>query len=250
MEPLTIVVSVDGGEQVVPGGRAGFVASLMHECGFQSAKTAFHRCIVEPISLPAHGLDHPGRAEDLAVGGGVLAAAIGMVDEPGRRLLPLYGHGEGGDGQFRPHVVTHRPSNNFAGEEIAHGGQIKPPFGGGHVGAVGQPNLMRPCCHKGLFEQIRRDRQVVMAVCGAPPKLASHACLYKSGFDPSVRVGFRHSSQGGHSRRGGVDAGKDASCARAGKAGAIARCLRRALFRAPYGILARIDPLAKLGPKR
>jgi hypothetical protein len=105
MEPLTIVVSVDGGEQVVPGGRAGFVASLMHECGFQSAKTAFHRCIVEPISLPAHGLDHPGRAEDLAVGGGVLAAAIGMVDEPGRRLLPLYGHGEGGDGQFRPHVV-------------------------------------------------------------------------------------------------------------------------------------------------
>jgi hypothetical protein len=34
--------------------------------------------------------------------------------------------------------------------------------------------------------------------------------------------------------------------ARAGKAGAIARCLRRAFFRTPYGILDRIDPLAKL----
>ena len=36
--------------------------------------------------------------------------------------------------------------------------------------------------------------------------------------------------------------------ARAGAAGAIARCLRRAFFRTPYGILANIDPLAKLGP--
>jgi hypothetical protein len=38
MEPLTIVVSFDIGEQVVPGGIAGFVASLVHEFSFQSAE--------------------------------------------------------------------------------------------------------------------------------------------------------------------------------------------------------------------
>jgi hypothetical protein len=87
---------------------------------------------VPTISLPAHGLDHPGGAENLAViGGGVLAAAIGMVDQAGRRLLPLDGHGQSRDGQFRPHVVTHRPADDFAGEEIEHNGQIEPlsPFG-------------------------------------------------------------------------------------------------------------------------
>jgi hypothetical protein len=59
------------------------------------------------------------------IGSGVLAAAIGMVSQAGRRLLPLDGHGQGCDSQFRPHVVTHRPADDFAGEEIEHHGQIE-----------------------------------------------------------------------------------------------------------------------------
>ncbi len=51
MEPLMIVVSFDVGEQVVPGGIPGCVASLVHEFNFQSADAAFHRCIV-PAILP------------------------------------------------------------------------------------------------------------------------------------------------------------------------------------------------------
>jgi hypothetical protein len=73
MKPLTIVVSFDVGEQVVPGGIPGFVAGLVHEFSFQSAKAAFHRGIVPAISLPAHRLNHPGGTEELAViGGGYL----------------------------------------------------------------------------------------------------------------------------------------------------------------------------------
>ena len=64
----------------------------------------------------------------------------------------------------------------FAGEEIEHDGQIEPTFGGWHAGDVGEPNLIRSCRHEGLFEQIRRDRQVVMAVRGAHPNLSSHSC--------------------------------------------------------------------------
>ena len=86
---LTIIVSFDVGEQVVPGGIPGWVASLVHEFDFQSAEATFHRCIVPAVAFPAHGLNHSGCAENLAMaGGGVLAAAIGMVDQAGRRLLP------------------------------------------------------------------------------------------------------------------------------------------------------------------
>ena len=45
MEPPTIVVSFDVGEQVVLCGIPGWEASLVHELGFQSAEAAFHRCI-------------------------------------------------------------------------------------------------------------------------------------------------------------------------------------------------------------
>ncbi|MGH6830391.1 MAG: hypothetical protein ACREDG_04485, partial [Methylocella sp.] len=72
-------------------------------------------------------------------------------------------------------------------------------------------------------------------------------------------VRFRHSSYGENYRRGGLDSVEDASInlqvrytglaynALAGEAGAIARCLQRAFFRTPYGILDRIDPLATPG---
>jgi len=41
MKPLTIVVSVDGGEQVVPGDIPGFGASPVHDFGFHSAEADF-----------------------------------------------------------------------------------------------------------------------------------------------------------------------------------------------------------------
>jgi hypothetical protein len=45
--------------------------------------------------------------------------------------------------------------------------------------------------------------------------------LYKSGLDPTVNVRLRHSFNGGHDRRGGLDVVKDASFARVGAAGAV-----------------------------
>jgi hypothetical protein len=51
MNPLTIVVSFDVGEQVVPGRIPGFVASLVHEFSFQSAEATFLWCVDAPISV-------------------------------------------------------------------------------------------------------------------------------------------------------------------------------------------------------
>ncbi len=43
MKTLTIIVSFDVGEQVVPGGIPGWLASQVHEFGFQSAEATFNR---------------------------------------------------------------------------------------------------------------------------------------------------------------------------------------------------------------
>ena len=63
---ISVSAGIFGSVQVVPGGLAGFVASRMHEFGFQSAKTAFHRCIVPQAGcrrrqrlFPA-GIQEPG----------------------------------------------------------------------------------------------------------------------------------------------------------------------------------------------
>ena len=145
MKPLTIVISFDVNEQIAPCGLPGPVASLMHEFGFDRAKAAFHRGIAlrrllhrasldgasnrlrPTISLPAHGLDHPGCIKDLTVISGRILA-IGMMDEATRRLLPLDGHGQGGNEEFHPHVITHRPANDLSGEKIEHDSQIEPAF--------------------------------------------------------------------------------------------------------------------------
>ena len=80
MDPLTIVVSFDVGEQVMPGSIPGWITSLVHEFGFDRAKAAFHRGVVPTISLAAHRLDHGGSIKDLAViGSGILAAADALL---------------------------------------------------------------------------------------------------------------------------------------------------------------------------
>jgi hypothetical protein len=72
--------------------------------------------------------------------------------------------------------------------------------------------------------------------------------VYKSGFDPTVNVRLRHSFNGGHYRRGGLDVVKDAQHRlrrreHSGKSG-IPDLLKNAR------VLDNIDPLAKLAAKR
>jgi hypothetical protein len=89
---------------------------------------------VPSISLSAHGLDHPGCAENLAViGGGVLAAAIGMVDQPHR--LPLEFIRE----LTSAVLIKHLPAPTGAYQRC-------PPFRGtGLVYRLNAPNPCAPC---------------------------------------------------------------------------------------------------------
>ena len=150
----------------------------MHEFGFDRAKAALHWSVIPAISFPAHGLDHLNCIEELAVaGGGILAAAIGMMDQAGRRLLPLDGHGQCRDRQIRPHVVTHRPADDLPCEKIEHDSQIEPSFLGWDIGDVSEPDLIRPLGDEFLGEPVGGNGPIMAAVCGACSEPARRYCL-------------------------------------------------------------------------
>ena len=127
MDPLTIVVAFDIGEQVATGGIPIGVFALVNEFGFQGAEETLHRRIVPAIRLAAHRLGDGGGPQDIAVvAGGVLAAAIGMMGETRPRAAALDRHGERRDGEFGAHVVAHCPADHLAGEQVEDHGQVEP----------------------------------------------------------------------------------------------------------------------------
>src|SRR5215831_1010052 len=89
VDPPPIVIAFDISEQVAPRALAVGVFAVVNQLGFQSAKEALHRRIVPAVSLAAHRLGDGNRLQDVAIlAGGVLAAAIGMMDQADSRALP------------------------------------------------------------------------------------------------------------------------------------------------------------------
>src|SRR5215213_5139201 len=102
-----------------------------------------------------------------------LAATIGVMDQPGCRTAHGQGFAQSGKGQVAMQPVAGCPANDPACEQVDDDGEIQPTFAGPHVGDVGAPLLVGPCCREVLIKQVRRDRPGVMAVCGPlePPLL-------------------------------------------------------------------------------
>jgi hypothetical protein len=51
VEPLTVVVSFDIGEQVTLGRLAGRIGGVVNQLGFEGVEPAFHRCQQLPFRL-------------------------------------------------------------------------------------------------------------------------------------------------------------------------------------------------------
>lgn len=108
MEPLSIVVALDVSEQVVSGLIPGRPSSLVDDSDLEGVEEALHRGVVLAAAGAAHGGYRLDIGELPAVSlRCVLAAAIRVTDEPGRRPLPLGGHHQSSRRQFSPHVVAH-----------------------------------------------------------------------------------------------------------------------------------------------
>ena len=120
------------------------------------------RCAVGflAISASTHRRFHAELFEQAAtLAAGVLAAPVAVVNQPRLRAYLLERHPQRMRNQRRSHVVAHRPANDLFVEQIFDRRHVEPALVSGHVGDVGDPNLIR-CIGvvELLFEQIRRNR--------------------------------------------------------------------------------------------
>jgi hypothetical protein len=165
VDPLTIVVALDIGEQVGPGDIPIGVFAPVHEFGLQRAEETLHGRIVPAVCLAAHRLDDGNGLQDIAVvAGSGLTAAVEMMDETDRQAPSLDRHDERGDGEFGAHMIAHGRANDLAGEQIEDHGQVEPAFAGRDVSDIIQSDLIGPVGHKILIQQVCRHRQGMLAV--------------------------------------------------------------------------------------
>jgi hypothetical protein len=88
---------------------------------------------------------------------GVLATAIGMMQQSIRFAASPDRHHQGIGDELGRHRCVHRPANHPAGEEIDHGGHIEPALRGPDIGEVGDPFAVGSGCLEAAVEHIGSD---------------------------------------------------------------------------------------------
>ena len=97
--------------------------------------------------------------------GGILRAAVGMMDAAGRRLPAHDRRSERGQRQAGIDAAADAIADHAARPSIENGRQIDEADGDGDIGDVGDPELVWTGRHS-ILGQVREDRPVVVAVGG------------------------------------------------------------------------------------
>ena len=166
VETATVVERLDVLEQFGAGRRA-IGENAVGALNFEGGKPAFGHSIVETVAFTAHtGTNPVGFEQSLKVVGGVLRTAVRVMDETGWRPTLLESHLHGIDDQLTAHVLTHRPANHTAREQVNDDRQVEPPLPSCDVGDVAAPDAIGCADLEVLLEQVRCDRQTVITVGG------------------------------------------------------------------------------------
>ena len=116
----------------------------VNELGFKRAEERFHAGVVVAVARRAHAGEHLMVLEQLAIiGAGILAAAVGMVQEARRRSAPAQSALERLLDERSFEVVSRGPAHDLAAAQVHDGGQIKPALIGLDIGDVGEPDPVR-----------------------------------------------------------------------------------------------------------
>src|SRR5262249_35850514 len=121
----------------------------VEQLAFDQGEEALREGVVPALAGAAVGQRHgmvAGQSSEL--GGGVLAAPVGMGDHSGGRVAGRDGVGQGVGDQFGAQVVGEGVADDPAGGDVDDGGQVQPAFPGADVGDVAAPagvDLGRVC---------------------------------------------------------------------------------------------------------
>jgi len=104
---------------------------------------------------------------------GVLATAIGMVEQPWRRLAMSQSHLESAGSEAGLEIILHGPADNLAAVKIHDAGEVEKALGGAQVSDVTDPDLIDGAGRWSFGEPIGRDGLIMVAIGGANAKGAA-----------------------------------------------------------------------------
>jgi hypothetical protein len=98
----------------------------------------------------------------------VLASSVRMVHEARRWPATRQGVLQGGHCELAAEGLPECPANDATRVQVEQHREVRPTFGRPDVRYVANPSLIRSCRGEVLFEQVRRDGQLVPRVCCVP----------------------------------------------------------------------------------
>ncbi len=110
----------------------------------------------------------------------ILAAAIGMMDQPLARTPHRESLTQGGESQIAVQTIAGGPANNLSREQLDVDSKVEPPLGGPDIGDVYAPFLVRSRSGKILIDDVWCDRPGMIAVSRPfePPLLPSLQAIF------------------------------------------------------------------------
>ena len=167
MAAFRIVVGFDVLKDIGFGRFPGRVTCSLYLLHLQGMEEAFHGRVVVTVALPAHAAQQAMVLKQrLVIQGRVLAAPIGMQDQPGWGTAPEQGHGQGRHHQLLGDPFRHGPADHGSGIEVQHDRQIQPTFACPQVGDVGHPLLVGTRGGEVLLQPVGCHRQAMLRVRG------------------------------------------------------------------------------------
>src|SRR4030067_43749 len=130
MATCAVVEAFDVNEDVGLGFNPGIVILKVDLLTFQGAEETLHRGVVITVPGATHADLHPvSRQQILVRPTGILTAAIRMMQKTCGRSAVLYGHLISLLHQDAFQGFTHRPTDDFPGDEIQDRPPVTPAFG-------------------------------------------------------------------------------------------------------------------------
>src|ERR1044072_949833 len=144
MTTISVIPNFNVLEDSTACGRSGQPFSAFDQLPAQRGKETFGHCIVIAVGAPTHtGSDVIGRQQLAVIGGGILHAAIAVMEQAGLRLPASQGHAQSVQAQFGFQGLIHGPTHYHTASEIQQHRQVQPPLAGANIGNVSTPDAIR-----------------------------------------------------------------------------------------------------------